>query len=385
MQSMWNLLENALSENRDLFPDHEVNSEIIDGASEHNKKTCVLLINEILGVDTADINNTDGVTQDRAVHSMITFLLGMEIGKFRHLIDLIHKTGLEDYGITAPRLWMMTALAHDYGYSSRDIYKQDYDLSLALRDGNLLTDSYEEPFYCLNDYSLHYPMYITYNYETIQNYFRYKQEVYAPGVKKAHPDWAVEFSDHGIIGGCKLFQKYIRKCRRNIQNNSSSKNSDDLHLLYKTACILAAQHNIFRSYSKKTDQLYSKYNLNQLLSTSPVAVTEKNPLLLLLSLVDTIECTKRFSQSSNPRKYFLSRTVLENILIEVNENEIILDYSPLQEKAATRDGDSSAEWNSFTSRLASARNGVSTFDTWTAVKAEPVDGNEYVLRITAQE
>lgn len=385
MQTMWNLLENALRENRDLFPDHEVNSEIIDGASEHNKKTCVMLINEILGVDTTDINNTDGVTQDRAVHSMITFLLGMEIGKFRHLIDVIHKTGLEDYGITAPRLWMMTALAHDYGYSSKDIYKEDYDLSLALKDGNLLTDSYEEPFHCLNNYSLHYPMYITYNYQTILNYFRYKQEAYAPEVKKKYPDSNVEFSDHGIIGGCKLFQKYIRKCRRNINDNISVKQPDDLHLLYKTACMLAVQHNIFRSYSKKTDKLYSKYNLDQLLSTSPVAVTEGNPLLLLLGLVDTIECTKRFSQSSNPRKYFLSRTVLENILIEVNENEIILDYSPLQEKAATRDGDSSAEWNSFTSRLASARNGVSTFDTWTAVKAEPVDGNEYVLRITAQE
>ena len=116
-----------------------------------------------------------------------------------------------------------------------------------------------------------------------------------------------------------------------------------------------------------------------------MAVTEDNPLLLLLGLVDTIECTKRFSQSSNPKKYFLPRTVLENILIEVNENEIILDYRPLEEKASSRDGDASSEWNSFTSRLKNARNGVITFNTWTSCKAEPLNGDENVLKITAQE
>ena len=47
--------------------------------------------------------------------------------------------------------------------------------------------------------------------------------------------------------------------------------------------------------TEKYDAKYGKHGLNGLLSTAPIKVTKKNKLLLLLSLVDIIECTKRFS------------------------------------------------------------------------------------------
>lgn len=67
-------------------------------------------------------------------------------------------------------------------------------------------------------------------------------------------------------------------------------------LLYKTACLIAAQHNIFKSENLESDTTYKEYGLNSLLSTTPIAVSNANPLLYLLSVVDTIECSKRYEK-----------------------------------------------------------------------------------------
>ena len=47
----------------------------------------------------------------------------------------------------------------------------------------------------------------------------------------------------------------------------------------------------------------------------------ENKLLMLMSLVDTIECTKRFSERENPKAYLQEKTVLKNnaiVQMEIN-------------------------------------------------------------------
>ena len=103
-------------------------------------------------------------------------------------------------------------------------------------------------------------------------------------------------------------------------------------LLYKTACLITAQHNMFKSSETTEDSEYKRWGLYPLLSTEPIAIDNRNPLLFLLSIVDTIDCTKRFEKlliSGESRNSIPIKKVLKNIRIQFDDDGIIVDYTPL--------------------------------------------------------
>ena len=68
------------------------------------------------------------------------------------------------------------------------------------------------------------------------------------------------------------------------------------------------------------------------MSDSDFVIESSHTLLLLLSLVDTIECVKKYSKQENGDKYLQSITVLKNIMVDVSADELVVDYSKLAER-----------------------------------------------------
>ena len=166
----------------------------------------------------------------------------------------------------------------------------------------------------LNDFNNHYPSILAYSYEEIEAYDTYARNYHI----KQNDD---EKIDHGILGGMYLFDNKIKYCLRN-------KLGKEDFLYTKAAALTIAQHNIYKSSTVESDGEYGE-QLKKLHSTSDFVIGKDKPALLLLSLVDTVECIKRLSRKKNPKGYLESLTVLKNIEAEIRNNDITLDFRRL--------------------------------------------------------
>lgn len=259
-----------------------------------------------------------GENKNRASHILITWLLGIGFSRLSKLSGSIQGFEKENFNV----LWLQTAMLHDYGYLRKEIKDEKLTLADITKNYDLLTDTYYEwPFRYLNNMSesQDYRHFFSYKYYEIEAYFdcskEYHLEINDP----------IETNDHGIVGGCIAFQKY---CER-IKRNKSIESDLTTMLIQKIACYIAASHNIFKSSDTKTDRKYSRYGLYRLRSFEPAIVNETNSILLLLSLVDTIECTKRFSAKKNPKAYLIQSTTLKKVEVIVTDSSLIVDYSEL--------------------------------------------------------
>lgn len=293
----------------------------------------------------------------RCQHIFVTFLLGLGIDQKYNLLKGINVIN----GMPDEYLWMLTSVVHDYGYLRKGVTEMP---ELADVDEQYLLLSDKNSYMQLSStvgYSARYPQFITYSYDTITRYYAYKAKRLENARAAGHYSKDGETVDHGIFGACQCYKEYCDFYIKYEYPHSCISADDDKNeiarlrygnyrlnhdarilnlartepLLYKTACLIAAQHNMFRSSNTDSDKIYSQYGLDSLLSTTPVAVTRDNPLLYLLSIVDTIECTKGFEKMSTPdstKSFNLSiKTVLENVLIELSDDSIIVDYSPLRD------------------------------------------------------
>lgn len=69
--------------------------------------------------------------------------------------------------------------------------------------------------------------------------------------------------------------------------------------------------------------------LKKLHSYSDFVISQSTPTLLLLALVDTVECVKRLSKKANNGTYLETLTVLKGIEMDVNVGEVVIDFNPL--------------------------------------------------------
>ena len=314
----------------------------------YKKHECLRLLYRILdlGYDHPDIM-PDNLY--RCQHTFVTFLLGWAIAK---RYGLLNGTNVINT-IPDVHLWVLTSLVHDYGYLksgiARKIPLEELDSKYHLLSDACTAKQLESTI----GYSSQYPQFLTYSYDTISNYFIFRLSILDSSLSKDS-----EAIDHGIWGACKCYEEYCdfyikheypRSCITTYDNPDDIKqmgyerirynNNPRIveiartePLLYKTACLITAQHNIFRSSNTISDLEYEKFGLHPLLSTKPIAIDKNNPLLFLLSLVDTIECTKRFEKLFVPDGTPISipiKRVLQNMQIQFDDDGFVVDYSSL--------------------------------------------------------
>lgn len=320
----------------------------------YNKDECLTLLYHILDLGHDHYSEILPDNLYRCQHTFVTFLLGWAIAKRYGLLDGINviNTLPDEY------LWILTSLVHDYGYIKAGIA---HEISLEELDSKyrLLSDACMfKQLDSTKGYSSTYPQFMTYSYDTISNYYIFRHQA----LKLYPPSKDYEANDHGIYGACKCYEEYCdfyikeeypRYCITPSDNADNIKRMGyDLYrstnrpeivqlartepLLYKTACLISAQHNMFRSSNSTSDLVYEKFGLKPLLSTEPIAIDKNSPLLFLLSLVDTIECTKRFEKIPLKESGYTTgipiQSVLKSVRIQLDDDGIIIDYSSLHQE-----------------------------------------------------
>ena len=329
MQSLFEYLESIYKQLPSLVQLDLKSFEIISSSKFKDliddDKKCIELISSVLEFSTEAIF----MNRHRASHIIVTWVLGVGLSNFVKNGKVL--TGF--FNLNETRLWLQTAIVHDYGYFCREI-KSMLPLETITKDYDLLTDTYYvDELRCLNGLSIHpeFRCFFLYDYNEIKNYYLYIQSWHRDMMKNSISDNKSMFddvSDHGIVGGCKAFSRYCKHIT-SLKNDHHYGSSDVITKIQKISCIIAASHNIFKSNTKEKDEKYIEARLENRPSTSPVSITKANFLLLLLSLVDTIECTKRFSKKENPNEYLVQSTVLSRVDINVKENEIQVDFDRL--------------------------------------------------------
>lgn len=285
-------------------------------------------------------DNDSTITKGRARHSAISFLLGLCIGDFCKLFGncsaIFNDMQCDYMHINEPyinyKLWMCTATNHDYGYYSELVKQQKALNELAIKY-DLFDDTLDWNENILKCFEQQYPKVLKNSYQNIKDYYIYSQIYHL----KENSD---EKSDHGILGGVLLYDRFLRKHCKNIKNIDAStlsfsgilnKLSYRDVLYYKASCLTICQHNIFKSNNSNSDLLYGN-KLSHLFHNGGYFIGRNHPLLLLLSLVDTIECVKRFSRKESASNYFQTLTILKSIRLSVNKQKIVVDFTDLANK-----------------------------------------------------
>ncbi len=338
------------------------------------EKDCLQVINYYLNLDNSEVEIESKSSQPfqnsyRSKHIVATWLIGYSLGKFNKLFERIGGITLHEW---CGNIWMFTALVHDYGYFCKQIRKKNsiediqhpYYLLSDFTPGFIMSG-------VLDDFSIKYPEYFTYSYDQIKNYYYYSIDYH----KRTNTNVDEEMADHGIVGACIAFRQYCRRYVKErpfppIHFRNEIKKYEPV--MYKAACIVAASHNIFKSSTREDDYYYRIRGLDFLCHDSRFVINENNPLLLLLSIVDTIECCKRFSKSKNSKSYLQSKTVLSNIMVMVNDDEIIVDYAPLARLVSTKS-------NVMLDDLKKHVNNVVGLNTWTCLKTYKI--NDFMISI----
>ena len=269
------------------------------------------------------------IAKIRARHSVITFLMGMIF-----------------------RLWLLTSLNHDIAYFSDRLKNGKIDYKKTFKYYLFDENSEDDFLKYVRLFPKQYMSTLAYSYEEILLYDKYARKYH-----KEKGD-TKEQVDHGILGGVITFYNSIRKIKK------SGCNENEI-LIAEASSLTIAQHNIFKSSSKECDRKYPEGLLKKLGHDSSFRINRKTPLLLLLSLVDTIECVKKFGkkdQEDNGNKSFEALTVLKSIFVFSDKEKIEIDLSEFAKKMKKKGIDKEEYWKS-----------ISTLSNWTELKVTEKD------------
>lgn len=136
-----------------------------------------------------------------------------------------------------------------------------------------------------------------------------------------------EVGDHGILGGYLLFDKlYSSEQKNNQLQENLSKHSERIPL-YQDICYRIMEHNIWKDYGDGPD--FEEISGNNF---KKIGISE--PLLYLLSLVDTIEMTKKFCKykdDGNEKEHFVfPKTLGKKVFLTVYDDRIEINYRELR-------------------------------------------------------
>jgi len=315
------------------------------------------ILNDVIQ-ENAEIQQLHKVSEARARHSAITFLFGLVLGRYMPLFSKISTllTPKKKYDLSV-ELWLLVSLYHDVGYFS-EYLRHDKLVYNKVFKYDPLSDAYEGMLGCLLGFEEQRDDVLAYLYQEILQY-----DIAA---RDYHINDSNERIDHGILGGYIAFNKMIGKIK------SGDKRHEDI-IKAKMCALTIAQHNMFKSYSEKDDAVFPG-KPEKLTAASNFKITSQTPLLLFLSLVDTIECVKKMSKSNNEDAYMETLTVLRLIKIDESNDWITIDYSDVERQIVKKN--SNELHNTYKNYIES----VKQLPRWTGLKVENDNDNIIMIK-----
>ncbi len=268
------------------------------------------------------------MNQYRSNHTLSAYLLGIALQEKMH-IDMRELPKISN----EPRknflyFWSLTCLYHDFAFSLEEATCKDGNEYIVHMKSLSQFEKYFNIRYSLSQY--------TPDAELIKNYYRYIVE------RHGHVD-------HGIAGAtlfCNaMLSEYYRvkelcgiKGKESFEYNGKRYSKEfEKHVVLISNTI--AKHNMWRS-SKSTEEDYRAYKLNELiptdgkysvLSLDNPSENDKEKLLFLLGLVDTLEPIKNLGRDRNKRPLKNPYIILEKIKATFDyKNGVITIKCPVQ-------------------------------------------------------
>ena len=312
----------------------ELNLPPISG-TVNNRKLSIQYINRILADHGNKVSlpfqETLSRYDFRVKHVLFSFGLGIVLAPFCDLEQRIRSVCPSSFLQT----WLTVCLYHDFGYFIAPDYRSASTLDALELEHPIFGDHY-----CESRYSR-------------QLYEAYYQERY-----QQHSTGGEEVGDHGILGGCVLYERLWR---------AASGGTDRLPF-YQDVCWRIMEHNIWKQEGRRSSPL-SEIDADHFRPIGP-----GEPLLCLLSLVDTIEMTKRFCTytdgSDEQERHVYPKTLGRKVKMEVTGTAILLEYAELEQFIRS---------NKYFDSLDVWRKAVLGLQNWVDVKATPWDGSGVVL------
>ena len=293
----------------------------------NNKKKSVQYINKILkqygNKVTIPFNSSLEQYDFRVKHVLFSFGLGIVLSAFHNIKSKIEEE-YKKYGIqnTFIYTWLTLCLYHDFGYFIGESHLRIDDIEKIKLKYNIFNYTY-----CDSRYSkkLYY------------HYYKNKYERQNWAQKNYNLSEHEEVGDHGILGGYVLFERfYFSETEIGPKKKEFDFQADNTELyferipLYQDICFRIMEHNIWKSKN-----LYENSNpLHEIDAGHFLRIDFIEPLLYLLSLVDTIEMTKKFCRYSDESKdkdrFVFPKTLGRKIKIEISDGTINIDYSELE-------------------------------------------------------
>ncbi len=293
----------------------------------NNKKKSVQYINAILkqygNKVTIPFNSALDQYDFRVKHIVFSFGLGIVLSSFCNLRDKIEEK-YKKYKIQQSFIyvWITLCLYHDFGYYIGEAYLRIDNIEKIKLKHNIFNYTY-----CDSRYSK----------ELYYHYYKnkYKQQNWLQ--KNYDLSEYEEVGDHGILGGYVLFERLCSsETNADLQKKESNFQPDNVKLnferipVYQDICFRIMEHNIW-----KNNNLYEVSNpLHEIDAGHFLRIGYMEPLLYLLSLVDTIEMTKKFcrysDESEDKDRFVFPKTLGTKIKIEISDGVINIDYSELE-------------------------------------------------------
>ena len=295
----------------------------------------------------------------RVKHVVFSFGLGIVLASFCDLKNKIekqyHKYKIDDVFIYT---WLTLCLYHDFGYFIGSSYLRTENIQ------DLQLDYYIFEYdYCSSRYSKN--LYI--------EYYKKKYEDQKWDEKNYDMSNNEEVGDHGILGGYILFSNLyasevkqdsskLSKIAKAIYESEEKRKKQEYHLeripLYQDICYRIMEHNIWKN-EKCFDHDHPFFEID---SNNFKFIDLIEPLLYLLSLVDTIEMTKRFctytDNSDNKEKFIYPKTLAKKINISVSSSTITIDYFELEKFIKE---------NKYFSNISRWENGIAGLADWVSL------------------
>lgn len=257
------------------------------------------------------------ISQYRSNHTLSAYLLGI-ILRDRLNIDMKELPQIEDRAPTKNFLyfWSLTCLYHDYAFSVEEKSKEFVE---HIRDIDDFTKQFNITHSMLDESEFK---------DLIVNYFNYR--IKENGV-----------IDHGIAGAMLFYDGLIKQYIEAMEKEGITKKQSFTHhglkysREYKEHILFVAntiaQHNMWRA-NEFTALQYKNHHLEELIPNSnnthkisfyDSGKGQKNKLLFLLCLIDTIEPIKCLGRDKNKNPITNPYIVLEKLKISFDKNEKI--------------------------------------------------------------